>query len=268
MSERKQIPRAPATKAPAAPTTPPPARPEQPTPRGRVALPTAKTPPVGDLAAKTIFVYGPPKIGKSTLVAEFPDVLFLDTEGGLSELEVYRVPIGSWTDLIDVCDQVTRSPRFRAVCVDTIDMAALICAAHTNSRLGIIHESDADWGKGWAVARNEMLRQLVKITSHPRLGLILVSHAREVEIRTRGEVYSRWVPSLTPYLRDLCLALSDLVLFVDFEATDARVIRTKPSRYWEAGERGRTPRLPPTLPLSYDALDDAWNRRRGTGGAG
>jgi hypothetical protein len=59
--------------------------------------------------------------------------------------------------------------------------------------------------------------------------------------------------------------MADMVLFCDLEAqtggdgapTFRRVIRTKPSLYYEAGDR--TGRLPETLNLSFSAFLDAFN---------
>jgi hypothetical protein len=43
-----------------------------------VALPKEKTQPSRDLTAKTTLLYGPPKIGKSSLASKFPGAVFLD----------------------------------------------------------------------------------------------------------------------------------------------------------------------------------------------
>jgi len=56
------------------------------------------------------------------------------------------------------------------------------------------------------------------------------------------------------------LGIADLILFCDLETiagpdgqpTMRRVMRTKPSPYWEAGDR--TGRLPATIDLDYDAF--------------
>lgn len=41
-------------------------------------------------SAKKIVIYGPSGIGKSTLAAQFPDPLFIDTEDSTVELDVAR----------------------------------------------------------------------------------------------------------------------------------------------------------------------------------
>lgn len=230
--------------------------------KAKKTLPTTKSVPTGKLEGRTIVIYGPPKVGKSTLASEMGNVLFFDTEGGLTDLEVFKVPIPDWQTFLEWCAAVAAEPsRYDAVCIDTFDMLALYCTNFTNNKLGIAHESDADWGKGWKMANQEFTRALAKLASLPELGLILIGHSKDVEIKTRNATYNKSVPSLSGQLKDTVINMADLILFCDFEDDEEgerRIIRTKPSRYWDAGERGKTPRLPDTLPLDYTSLRDAW----------
>ena len=50
-------------------------------------------------AQKTV-IYGPEGIGKTTLAAQFPSPVFLDTEGGTHHLDVARFPAPkTWEDV-------------------------------------------------------------------------------------------------------------------------------------------------------------------------
>jgi hypothetical protein len=225
-------------------------------------LPTTKRVPTGKLEGRTIVIYGPPKVGKSTLASEMGNVFFLDTEGGLTDLEVFSEPVSDWQIFLEWCAAIASEPdRYDAVCIDTFDMLALYCTNYTNNKLGIAHESDADWGKGWKMANQEFTRALAKLASLPELGLILIGHSKDVEIKTRNATYNKSVPSLSGQLKDTVINMADLILFCDFEDDEEgerRIIRTKPSRYWDAGERGKVPRLPDTLPLNYQVLRASW----------
>lgn len=237
-------------------------------PEPTLTLPTEPTKPSGKLEDKTILLYGPPKIGKSTLASEFPGALFLDTEGGLGDLEVLRVPVGNWLTFLEACAAIAadKSGRYQTVVIDTVDMLSSYCSQFTNQRLGIVHESEAEYGKGWAIKTAEFTRPLAKLATVPGLGLILISHAKDVEVKTRSRTLTKAMPTLGGGARDAVLNMADLILFCDFEETgegaERRVIRTKPSAHWEAGERGRSPRLPDTIdwPVGhgYEALKTAW----------
>ena len=41
--------------------------------------------------AQKVVIYGSEGIGKSSLAAEFPDPLFIDTEGGTAHMDVRRI---------------------------------------------------------------------------------------------------------------------------------------------------------------------------------
>jgi len=42
--------------------------------------------------AQKIIIYGPEGIGKSTFASQFPDPLFIDTEGSTNSMNVARLP--------------------------------------------------------------------------------------------------------------------------------------------------------------------------------
>jgi hypothetical protein len=46
----------------------------------------------------TVMVYGQTKIGKTTLCSQAEGALFLATEPGLNALDVFQVPILTWTE--------------------------------------------------------------------------------------------------------------------------------------------------------------------------
>lgn len=228
-------------------------------------LPSAKTPPKNTLADLTIMVYGPTKIGKTTLCSQAEGALFLATEPGLNALEAYQVPIQTWDDLLNVCAEISEGNHpFKTLVIDTVDNAYKFCTDYVLKKFKIEHESDLGYGKGYAIVTNEFQRVLTKLAFLP-CGLFLVSHAKEIEMDSRTGKYTRVVPTLPDKARKIVLGMADMVLFCDLEAqtggdgapTFRRVIRTKPSLYYEAGDR--TGRLPESLDLSFDAFLNAFS---------
>ena len=227
-------------------------------------LPTAKTQPKPDLADLTVLVYGQTKIGKSTFCAQSDRALFLATEPGLNALDVYQVPVQTWEELRNACGEVEKGEHpFKTVIIDTIDNAYKFCTDFTVKKYNIEHESDLGYGKGYALVNNEFQRVLTKLAFLP-YGLFLISHAKETEIDNRTEKYTRVVPTLPDKARKIVLGMADMVLYCGLEAADGegkekvfrRVIRTKPSLYYEAGDR--TGRLPETIDLDFNRFMDAF----------
>jgi len=224
-------------------------------------LPTAKTQPKPDLADLTVLVYGQTKVGKSTFCSHSEGALFLATEPGLNALDVYQAPIQSWQDLLNGCAEIEKGGHpFRTVIIDTIDNAYKFCTDYILKKHDIDHESDLGYGKGYALINNEFQRVLTKLAFLP-CGLFLISHAKEIEIETRTGKYTRTVPTLPDKARKIVLGMVDMILYFDLEdgedKTTRRLIRTKPSKYYEAGDR--TGRLPETLDLDFRRFLDAYS---------
>jgi hypothetical protein len=227
-------------------------------------LPTARTQPKPALADLTVLVYGQTKIGKSTLCSSAEGAVFLATEPGLNALDVFQVPIQSWEDLLNACAEIGEGNHpFKTVIIDTIDNAYKFCTDYILKKFKIDHESDLGYGKGYAIVNNEFQRVLTKLAFLP-YGLFLVSHAKEIEVETRTGKYTRIVPTLPDKARKIVLGMVDMVLFCDLELTAGegstqnirRVIRTKPSLYYEAGDR--TGRLPETIDLDFKQFLEAF----------
>jgi AAA domain len=227
-------------------------------------LPTHKTPPKRNLHDLTVLAYGPHKFGKSSWCAQADDALFLATEPGLNHLEVYQQPISTWDELLVSAREIAEGKHaFRTVIIDTVDNAYRICAEYICQKYKVEHESDLDYGKGYALVNAEFHRVLNKLALLP-YGLFLVSHSQEKEIETRTGKYTKIVPTLPDKARKLVLGLVDIILFCDLEPMTGpdgkpayrRILRTKPSAVYEAGDR--TGRLPEVLDLDFAAFAAAF----------
>jgi hypothetical protein len=240
-------------------------------------LPTKKTPIRNALADQTIFLHGPPKYGKSSFCAQAEDALFLATEPGLNSLEVFQVPINNWEEFLAACAEVAEGNHaFGMVVVDTIDNAYRMCVEHVCRKKRVEHESELKYGLGYALVGSEFTRVLVKL-AQLKVGLVLIGHSQEKEVETRTGKTTKIIPTLPERARKTVLALADLILYCDLEATVGpdgkagvrRVLRTKPSAHYEAGDR--TGRLPEVIELDYQKFVRAFHQGRlpdGPSGAG
>jgi hypothetical protein len=227
-------------------------------------LPTTRTPPKNALADLTVLVYGPTKIGKTTWCSHAEGALFLATEAGLNNLEAFQVPVSTWEQFLAACGEIAAGNHsFKTVIVDTVDNLYRMCADHVCAKHKVEHESDLSYGKGYALITNEFYRVLNKLALLP-YGLFLISHAQEREFETRTGKVMRVVPTLPDKARKVVLGMADMVLFCDLELAPGpdgkqvarRVMRTKPSAAYEAGDR--TGRLPETIDLDYRKFIDAF----------
>lgn len=224
-------------------------------------IPTEKTKKTLRLGDQVITLYGMPKIGKSTFASRFPNALFAATEPGLNHIEVYQVPVTNWPEFTKLCAALARDPlQVESFVIDTVDILYLQCLEHVCGLAKIQHPSDLSYGKGFSMVNGEFRRVLAKLGTlrtrdDDKLGLVIISHCKEIEEDTRVGKRMRWAPSLPGSARQIVEGMSDLLLFADVDNDGSRVLRTKPSPRWVAGDR--TGKLPETMPLSYDALSSA-----------
>lgn len=203
-------------------------------------LPKQKTKPKPNLFEHVIFLYGAPKIGKSTLVSEIPDVLFLNAGGGLDALEVYQTPIPDWETFLDTGAEILKGEHeFKVIAIDTIDRLHKLCVSYIMKQQKIIHPADLGFGKGWDMVKDEFIRPITRLALS-KYGLILISHVTEREISTRTSKITKSIPTLQNYVWEQVDGLSGIILFFTSERRESgetRVIKTTPSETWVAGDR-------------------------------
>lgn len=232
-------------------------------------LPTQKVKTGLDPSTSKVLLYGPPKIGKSTLASQFdPDhTLFLACEPGLGGLEVFQVPVESWEKFLAVCAELAKGEHpYKLVVIDTADELIRYCTEFALRRLGVDHASDAGYGKGWDAINTEFRLKISKLSSLG-LGVWFISHSVDKDIEQRVGKITKTVPTIGGKARDFIIGFVDCILLADSISTEQgerRVLRTAKSENYEAGMRGGT--LPDPLPLDAAALRtamiDAWKKEQ------
>jgi len=230
-----------------------------------LTLPTEKSQPIYDLNRLTTLLYGLPKIGKTTWAAGADSALFLATEEGQNHVEVFKREVPDWPTFCAYCQLIgSGNHNFKTIVIDTIDNLYDKCVTYVNQQNGIVHENDMGYGKGYSLIYREFVSWLTWLSLQP-YGLIMLSHARQMEVKTPTGTVVKYTCSLPDSPKNsIKLAvykMSDLFLFAELEEvyddtgkiiSYDRVVRTQPTTIYEAGDR--TGRLPETLPLNYDAF--------------
>lgn len=210
---------------------------------------------VEDLSSQTLLIYGVPKCGKSTFCSNMDDVIYFATEPGTKHLELKYKPvlINSWKKFLDACGElakmIEKDSPFKTIVIDTVDELDKFAAEHILEREGIAQLGDIPYGGGYAMVLKELMRVLKKLES-TGLGLVLVSHAKEIEEEEKiGIKLKKWQKktiSVSGSRAKAIMAMSDIILYitskVDEEGRQTGLVYTKPSMYHDAGDRsGKLP---------------------------
>ena len=221
-----------------------------------------------------VVVYGPEGIGKSTFAANFPDPLFIDTEGSTEQLDVQRFESpSSWEMLLEQVDYVIRNPHVcKTLVIDTADWAETMCIESILAKDGTKSLADYDYGRGHLKNEEEFGRFLNMLTRVTDKGVTVVvtAHSQLKQFIQPDELgsYDRYELKLEKKTSALLKEWADMLLFANYKTevfTDGKTKKTKatggkrvmytahrPS--WDAKNRHG---LEPELDFSYELIKDA-----------
>lgn len=113
-------------------------------------------------SAQKTLLYGPEGVGKSTFLAQFPNPLFIDTEGSTKHLDVKRFDPcpTSWAMLKEQVKFVIANKPCSTLCIDTVDWAERLCVDHICSQAGKKSIEDFGYGNGFTMVNEEFGRFL------------------------------------------------------------------------------------------------------------
>lgn len=217
--------------------------------------------------AQKVTLYGVEGIGKSTLASQFPDPLFIDTEGSTSHLDVARLESpGSWSMLLQQVREVTSEKPCGTLVLDTADWAERLCIEHivasaNNPKVTSIE--DFGYGQGYTKLVEEFGRLLDLLTAVSRAGInvVVVAHAdiRKFEQPDEAASYDRWELKLSKSgqkkVAPLLKEWADAVLFLNYETIVETVSAGMGGGKGKA--RGGTKRV---MYCNHNACWDAKNR--------
>lgn len=230
-------------------------------------LPKTRTQKEKNYLKKLYFIFGDPKIGKSTLVAHLGDdndnkILFFCTESGHSFLEIYKYKMLNdkkeeveplcWEHFLDCCrEMVTQEHDFKMIAIDTIDNLWDWCSAYVLNKHCVEHPSDLPFGKGYSLIREEFLKP-IKYLSQIGMGMAFLSHAKTVEKELGPRKITYTTSTLPNTAAKTIHGISDYIFYLHSDLEGNRLIQTKGTELVNAGDRSGN--LPEIMPLSSEML--------------
>lgn len=213
-----------------------------------------------NLRGYSVFFYGQPKSGKTTIASKFPKALILAFEKGYNALPgVFAQPINSWGEFKKLFSEL-KTPevheKFETIVIDTADIAYSYCEKFICNREGVDSIGDIPYGKGYALVSQEFDESIRKILNLD-YGLVLISHSKTItEKNEKGQEVSRIVPTLDNRGRLICERTCDIIGYsrgVEDEAGNVETrlfLRGTPS--YVAGSRFKY--VPTSIEFTYENL--------------
>lgn len=127
-----------------------------------------------------MWIYADSYVGKSTFVDHFDNVLFINTDGNTQNITSPFVQIAdelvtegrmtkkvlAWAKFREVVDELEKHDNtFKVIALDLVEDLYEHCRFYVFDQLGIKHESDGGYGKGWDMVRTEFLSQMKRLKS-------------------------------------------------------------------------------------------------------
>ena len=217
-----------------------------------------------------VVLYGVEGIGKTSLAAQVPDPLFIDTEGGTAHLDVRRLQKPeTWEELISLIKEVAATPDVcKSLVLDTADWAEAMAVDHICQKFKQPGLESFGYGKGYTFLSEEFSRLLAACDAVIASGknMVITAHAkqRRVELPDETGGFEVWGLKLSKQCGPLLKEWPDDLLFLNYKtlvvATDSnthkaqggkRVIYTNHRPVFDAKNRHN---LPDEMELCYASI--------------
>ena len=199
-------------------------------------LKKAKRKPVS-LNPGILLLYGPPKVGKTTMLSQLDDCLILDTEKGTAMVEAYVHDIKSRKDLIEFVKAAMKGHEYKYFALDTIDKIVEWAEKSVCEENSVVSLVDLAFGKGYGLMREKVMntiRTLKNLCDH----LIVVGHRKPARAIVEGDnIVEPESLDITGKLRNMIMAECDACGYVFRDEEETLKVSFKSSNAVEAGSR-------------------------------
>lgn len=171
-----------------------------------------------------VVIYGVPGVGKTSLAAEFPNPIFLQTEEGAGNLELTTFtdePFSTFEQFEQAVELLYSGEHdFKTVVIDSLDWLEPIIWAETCRRNNWRSIEDAGYGKGYVeadVVWRRFLTGMNALRDHRNMTVLYLAH-EEIKAFSDPErdSYDRYRLRLHKRAADMVVENADVVGFLNY----------------------------------------------------
>lgn len=171
-----------------------------------------------------VIEYGPEGIGKTTLATQYPNPLFIDTEGSTSNYNVRRLPKPNTLDEFkEIVGWVLMHPdQLRTLVIDTADWLEHMFVNDFCIKNGIKTLGDMSYGKGYEASAKSFLNEVLKLldaVTDRGIHVVLNCHHQVKTISLPDDLgsYDRYELKMEKKHTALIKEWADLIVFMNFK---------------------------------------------------
>jgi len=173
---------------------------------------------------RKVLLYGTHGIGKSTFANDMPNPIFIQTEDGLSDIDVHgKFDLAkSYSDIEEQLGFICKEKHdYETLVIDTIDWLEQLTSAKVCEELNIVSLGDLDHGKGYVRALEvwkTIVGALEFIQKTKNMHIVLLAHSKVAKFDDPdGESYDRYSPKLQKGPNALVQEFCDEVFFAKYK---------------------------------------------------
>lgn len=246
-------------------------------------LPSSERRNISETKKRKIWIYGAAFSGKTTMLDDAPNPLNLNTDGNIQFVTMPYVSIKdevtingrmtnrkfAWEVFKDTIAELEKKQNdFKTIIIDLLEDTREMCRVFMYDSLGIQHESDSGFGKGWDIIKTEYLSTMRRFFNLDYENLVVVSHediSKDIT-KKNGQNITRIAPNIQDAIANKIAGMVDIVARVVVEDDDSRTLNFKQNEVIFGG--GRLKGISQTtIPLSWDALMDVYDQANQAAGS-
>lgn len=214
-----------------------------------------------DLSSYLIYIYGSPKVGKTTLAKDMGALILSCEDGTRAMTGAYSQIIKSWGDIKAIA-RYAKDPKFKAkykaIAVDTADIATSLCEKYVCQQADVDSIGKIPYGAGWSRYKKEF-EDTFRALALEGYAILFISHDKTQQItKSNGDTYDRIGPTVSDSLNRAVMNMCDIIGYAyQEENSEDRYLILRGSNSIIAGSR--FPYMASKIKFSHEDLVKALN---------
>ena len=184
-------------------------------------------------------IYGPKRIGKTSLAAQFPGAILMAFEPASRSVFAFRSDCPTWETFLSYVKLLCKpGHKYKSVIIDTGLEAYQMCVEYTCKKFNFDHPGGQnDYGASWDKVKKEFRRPFIELSA-AGLNLIIICHDRLKENETRaGQKFDSVIPAISTQADEFFRAIVGNLVYYHMRGKE-RFIQVRGTDYISAGVGG------------------------------